>query len=187
MSRVVYHCFRATHPDWLDDIVAAVEAVPDNVFFDGRGQPIKKEVRQFDEHVYSTLSERFRNLGGVKRNVQLWRPERHFEVDILLATSPETLVEIEKGQLARLALDIIKIMSAILYEPEKYACGCLIVPVNYIELKLARGQTPYQHLTEHLLPLATPLLNISDSMGGYLLREFCVVGYVDPRGSKDTT
>lgn len=179
-------CLRDTHPDWLDVLVAAIEAVSDKIFFDQHGKPVKdKEVKAFDEMIYDALSHRFCGLGKVERNTRLWYPERRFDIDLVLPTSPRTLIEIEKGQLPRLELDIVKIMSAILDRPDEYGYGCLVVPVNYIDLTLAPRQTPYQYVTEHLLPLARPLLDIRNSAGGYFLREFCVAGYWDPRGGED--
>jgi hypothetical protein len=177
------HCLRNTHPGWLDNLVGAIEDVPDSVFFDEQKRPLKKEVKEFDEKIWNELCRRFQGLGRVERNLRLWKPEGQFEIDVALPTSPGTLVEIEKGQLPRLELDIIKMMSAILRSPEEYAYGCLVVPVNYIKLTLAPGQVPYQYIVEHLMPLAASLLDIPSSAGNCLLREFCVVGYWDPRGS----
>jgi len=175
------HYLHNTHPDWLDDLVGAIEDVPDAIFFDQDGKPLKVEVKEFDKKICNELSHRFGGSGKVECKLRLWKPHRQFEIDIVLPTLPGTLVEIEKGRLPRLELDIIKIMSAIRHRPGEYAYGCLVVPVNYIELTLAHGQRPYQYVTEHLLPLANRLLDIPD------LREFCVVGYWDPRGSEDIT
>ena len=169
-------CFQSTHPNWLDDLIVAIERVPDSVFFDKQNEPLQSEVHGFDAMIGNELCRRFVGLGEVKQNLRLWQPKGQFEIDIVLPTLPGTLVEIEKGKLPRLELDIIKIVSAIMASPDKYAYGCIVVPVNYIELKLARGQTPYQYVTRHLLPLASCLLDIP------CLREFCVVGYWDPRG-----
>jgi hypothetical protein len=181
---VIYHCFRGTHPEWLNQVIAAVQAVPHNIFRGTSGQSLGMNVGQFDTIVYKNLSKLFGNSARVEQNVRLWQPQNKFDVDILLPTSPKTLIEIEKGKLPRLELDIIKIMSAILGKPQEYGYGCLIVPTNHIKLKLAGAQTPYQYVTEHLLPLAKSFLNVSDSKGGYLLRELCVVGYQDPRDIK---
>lgn len=175
------YCLRKTHPDWLDDLVGAIEDVPDTIFFDQDGKPLKVEVKEFDKKICNELSRRFGGSGKVECKLRLWKPDRQFEIDVVLPTMPGTLVEIEKGQLPRLELDIIKIVSAILQRPDEYAYGCLVVPVNYIELKLEPGQRLYQYVTEHLLPLANRLLDIPD------LREFCVVGYLDPRGGEDIT
>lgn len=171
------YCLRNTHPGWLDDLVGAIEDVPDTIFFDQDGKPLTEEVKEFDKMICNELSHRFRGSGKVEYRLRLWKPHQQFEIDIVLPTLPGTLVEIEKGQLPRLELDIIKIMSAIRHRPDEYAYGCLVVPVNYIELKLAHRQSPYQYVTKHLLSLASPLLDISG------LREFCVVGYWDPRGT----
>ena len=183
--KAVYQ-LRNTNPGWVNDLIAAIEMVPDSIFFDEQNRPLKREVEEFDRQIYNELCRRFQGLGRMERNLRLWQPEGQFEIDIVLPTSPRTLIEIEKGQLPRLELDIIKIMSAVFLRPEEYAYGCLVIPANYIELKLARGQTSYQYVTEHLLRLARPLFDNSNSARGYVLREFCVVGYWDPRGGEDT-
>ena len=169
-------CLKNTHPAWLDDLADAITRVPDSIFFDGDGSPLKSEVKGFDRRIYDALSLKFRGRMTVKRNVELWSPLQRFEIDMALSTSPGTLIEIEKGKLPRVELDILKIASAILRWPDEYGYGCLLVPANYIELKLAGRRYPYEYVTGHLLPLAQPLLDSSS------LRDFCVVGYLDPRG-----
>jgi hypothetical protein len=95
-----------------------------------------------------------------------------------------TLIEIEKGKQPRLELDIMKIINSIHRFPLKYGYGCIIAPGNYIRLKLAGNRSPYRYVTEHLIPLNRPVLDFKNENGRFLLKDFVVVGYVDPRGKE---
>jgi len=179
------YCLRDSSPSWLSDVVAAIEAINDKVFFDDRWQPLKVEVKEFDNELHRELSNRFKTSGVVQRNVNV-ASNLLFSVDMCLPTQPKTLLEIQKGQLPRLELDLIKFQAAIFRWPEQYGYACIITPVNYIRMKLASPYSPYEYTTKHLIPLARrPLLDIKNSNGGYLLKEFCVIGYWDPRGGPD--
>ncbi len=115
------YCLCNAYPGWLDDLVGAIEDIPDAIFFDQDGKPLKKEVKDFDKKIYNELGHRFQESGKVECKLHLWKSHRKFEIDILLPTSPGTLVEIEKDQLPRLELDIIKIIGAIQHWPGEHA------------------------------------------------------------------
>ena len=92
-----------------------------------------------------------------------------------------TLIEIEKGKQPRLELDIMKIINSIWRFPSRYGFGCIIVPANYIKLKLAGMRDPYSYVTNNLIPLNSPLLDFKDEDGSFLMEDFIVIGYIDPR------
>ena len=172
--------YRGRQPEWVSQVVTAIEEIPENIFFEHNGSPLKREVVQFDRQLFKRLTARFGP--DVKRNFRTMPPENQFEIDIVLPTEPMALIEIEKGKLPRLELDIMKIINSIYRFPSKYGCGCIIVPVNYIRLRLAGNRSPYQYVTEHLMPLNKPVLDFKNENGCFLLKDFVVIGYVDPRG-----
>ena len=110
------YCLQNTHPAWLDDLIVAIERVPDSVFFDKQNKPLQSEVRGFDTVIWNELRRRLVGLGEVKQNLRLWQPKGQFEIDIVPPTSPRTLVEIEKGQLPRLELDCQEPSWSVSYE-----------------------------------------------------------------------
>lgn len=109
-------------------------------------------------------------------------PENQFTVDFILPTKPPTLIEIEKGKLPRLELDLMKIISSIYRYPLVYGFGCLIVPNNYIQLNLAGKRSPYQYVKNNLIPLNSSILDWKNKDGSFLIKDFLVLGYFDPRG-----
>ena len=153
-----------------EQLTEAVESIPSEIFFVD-GQPSKREISDLDRELLSKLKERD------------WAPERNlrpfsdcrFEVDIA-SEKKQMLIEIEKGKLPRLELDIFKIASACRQEPERWKYGALVVPASYVQLPLAGRQTPFDYL-KRLSALVQPV--IRDFVGGIL-----VVGYEDPRGPR---
>jgi len=155
--------------DVHDHLVRAVGSVPQACFFDATGNPLKKEVTGVDKALAGALNE-------YKWNVQLNYcpvPGCRFNVDLALPRH-KAMIEIEKGNLPRLELDILKIASACLQNPEHWHFGALVVPSSYIELRLEGRQSPYQYL-QRLATLIKPVLKISSVKG------FLVIGYDDPR------
>jgi len=174
--------YRHLQHDWVPQLIACIKEVPEDIFFEEDGSPLKGEVKKLDKLLSERLITKFGK--GVKRNFRTMAPENQFEIDIVLPTKPMTLIEIEKGKLPRLELDIMKILGSIWRFPEKYGFGCIIVPANYIKLKLAGNRSPYQYVTDHLIPLNRPVLDFKNEKGCFLLKDFIVIGYVDPRGER---
>ncbi len=107
-------------------------------------------------------------------------PENQFSIDFCLPTRPGTLIEVEKGKLPRLELDIMKIVNAIFKFPEKYGFGCIIVPTNYIRLNLAGKRSPYQYVKNQLLPLNSRILDFKQWEGDgspIAVKDFILIGY----------
>lgn len=157
-------------PDRLrESLVAAVEGISKGIFFDDAGEPLKTEVREVDNSVTRALRKRgwrieteFYPFANCRFNVDLAIPEHRL------------LVEIEKGKLPRIELDILKIASACIQSPDVWEYGALIVPTTYITLALAGRQSPAQYL-RRLRPLIQPILEGSPVKG------ILVIGYRDPR------
>jgi len=152
-----------------DSLVRAVELVSESCFFDDAGKPLKTEVVGVDK----TMADKLRELQWSVR--QNYRPmsDCDFNVDLAIPNQ-KVLIEIEKGKLPRLELDIFKVASACLQNPGRWQYGVLIVPSSYIELPLEGRQSPFQYL-QRLAPLVRPIL-IASSVKGFI-----VVGYGDPR------
>lgn len=147
------------------DLIQAVKSVPPKIFFDEDGKPLKKQVPLDDK-----IAESLEHKGWkIQRNYKLLEESR-FTID-LASEKYKTLVEIEKGQLPRLELDIIKMMGTSRINPA-WRFGALIVPATYIKMKLATDTTPYDYL-ERLKPL---IAYIQTSLKGLI-----VIGYNDPR------
>ena len=152
------------------DLTKAVGSVRMHSFFDEEnGQPMKQEVKEVDIQIKKGLC----NMGWSVQSDYPVIPGRKFNVD-LACKSHKLLIEIEKGKLPRLELDIMKMVAACNQFPEKWQLGALIVPATHIELPLEGRQTPYCYLKERLHHLVKPLLE-SSKMAGLL-----VVGYADP-------
>ena len=166
-------------PEWIQQLVTSIEEIPEDIFFEEDRSPLKREVKQLDNLLSERLTAKFGK--GVKRNFRTMAPENQFETDIVLPTEPMTLIEIEKGKLPRLELDIMKIIGSIWRFPKQYGFGCIIVPTNYIELTLARGRSPYKHVTDHLIPLSSYLLDLRNQDNSFLMEDLIVIGYHDPR------
>jgi hypothetical protein len=172
--------YRNTRHDWVVPVLSALKDVPDSVFFDDAGKPLEKEVKQLDGQLCQGLLKR---LGpGVEQDHMPMAQSNKFNCDIFIPTQPGTLIEVEKGKLPRLELDLLKIVSSILRSPGKYGYGCIIVPASYIRLNLAGRRTPYDYVTGHLIPMSSPVLDSKDMDGQFPIRDVVVVGYVDPRG-----
>ena len=75
----------------------------------------------------------------------------------------------------------MKIINSIYRYPLEYGFGCLIVPINYIRLPLAGKRFPYQFIKNNLLPLNSPILDWKNKDGSFLIKDFLVIGYFDPR------
>lgn len=160
----------AVPKDIEKDLTEAVESVPPSIFFDENNKPIKDEVNKFDEIIADSL----KSLGwSPERNINLF-DDSWFSID-LGSERKKTLIEIEKGILPRIELDIIKIANACHKAPEKWRFGALVVPASHIKLKLAGKRTPFVYLKNSLAKLAGPIFERADVEG------FIVVGYHDPR------
>ncbi len=173
------YSYRNKNYKWILPIKDSLKKISKNIFFEKDGSPLKREVIQIDRQLLKLLTKRFGS--EVKSNYCPMISENKFNVDILLPTKPATLIEIEKGKLPRLELDLMKITNSIYKFPSKYGYGCIIVPVNYIELKLAGLRSPYQYLVNHLISLNSTILDVKDK-DRYLLKDLVVIGYHDPRG-----
>lgn len=157
----------------MDGIVKAVGSAPQSVFFEN-GKPRERGVPQLDEEIARNLEK------------QGWTPKRNFrpfqdnlfEVDLAF-DDKNLLIEIEKGKLPRLELDIIKIASACSQFPKQWRFGALIVPSSYVKLRLAGRQSPFDYLLR-LMPLAKPII-------ARMVEGFLVVGYEDPRSEHAPT
>jgi len=156
--------------DLHESLVRAVRSVSQACFFDEAGKPLKTEVVGVDKAVASTLKEYQWNVQENYCPVL----DCDFNVDLAIPKQ-KVLLEVEKGKLPRLELDIFKVASACLQHPERWQYGTLIVPSSYIELPLEGRQSPYQYL-RRLAPLIKPVLATSSVKG------FLVIGYDDPRG-----
>jgi len=170
---------RSLQHEWVSQLVDALKEIPESIFFEKDRSPLKREVIQLDKQLFKRVIARFGP--NVEQNFRPMVPENKFSVDILLPTKPMTLVEIEKGKQPRLELDIMKIANSIYRFPSKYGFGCIIVPTNYIKLKLAGQRSPYQYTMNNLIPLNLPLLDLKDQSGMFLIKDFLVIGYIDPR------
>ena len=165
---------------WVSQLKGALESIPDEVFFEKDGSPLEREVTGLDAKLYKSLIKRFEE--DVEKDFCPMVPENQFSIDFLIPTKPEVLIEVEKGKLPRLELDLMKILGAIHRFPPQYGFGCIVAPVNYIKLNLAGKRSPYKYVTGNLLPLNVPLLDIKAANGTFLVKDFLVIGYVDPRG-----
>ena len=172
--------YRRLEPEWVKPLVTCIKEIPEHIFFEQDGSPLKEEVIQFDKQLFKRLTAKFGP--DVKRNVRTMARENQFETDLLLPTKPMTLIEIEKGKQPRLELDIMKIINSIYRSSSEYGYGCIIAPTTYIRLNLAGNRSPYRYVTEHLIPLNKPVLDFKNENGCFLLKDFIVIGYVDPRG-----
>ena len=172
--------YRRLKHEWIPQLVTSIEEIPEDIFFEQDGSPLKREVIQLDEQLFERLI--VKSGPDVEQNFRTMVPENQFETDILLPTKPMTLIEIEKGKLPRLELDIMKIINSIWRFPSKYGFGCIIVPANYIRLPLAGMRFPYSYVTNNLIPLNSPLLDFKNENDSFLMKDFIVIGYYDPRG-----
>ena len=154
-------------------LIQAVESVPQSIFFKN-GEPRKSEIREFDHRVACALRESGCKVCRNFKPFEASETNNKFEVD-LACYNHKVLIEIEKGKLPRLELDVIKIASACLLFPEKWRFGAIIVPTSYIKLPLAGRVTPFEYL-KRIAPLVKPVLQACK------VRGFLVIGYSDPRG-----
>ena len=180
VKEVFYYRHEQPKPKWVQPLVTSIEEIPEDIFFEQDGSQLKREVKQLDKQLFKRLISKFGP--DVEYDVRTMVPENQFEIDILLPTEPMTLIEIEKGKQPRLELDIMKIANSICRFPSKYGYGCMIVPANFIKLVLAGRRSPYAHVTNNLIPLNSCLLDFRNQDGRFLLRDFIVIGYIDPRG-----
>ena len=157
--------------DIADELLQAVLAVPRTIFFRG-GLPRKDEIKELDEEIVQALVDPLQWDDVDPR----FRPfsDNLFEVDIA-SIQRKILIEVEKGKLPRLELDILKIASACLQFPQRWQLGAIIVPSSHIKLPLEGRQTPAEYLPR-LTTLAKPILEASHVQG------LLLVSYKDPRG-----
>ena len=173
--------YRKSDHNWLKQIVKSIKKIPEDIFFEEDGSPLKREVDQLDKKLFKLLLE---NFGAeVENNSTTMAPENLFSIDIVLPTKPATLIEIEKGRLPRLELDFMKILNTIHRYPSEYGFGCIIAPANYIKLNLAGKKSPCQYVINNLIPLNSPIMDLKDKNDNFMLKDFFVIGYCDPRGS----
>ena len=180
MKVIEVFSYRNQQHKWVSALIESLEEIPQNIFFEKDGSPLKREVIQLDKKLFKLLNPKF-GL-DVEQNFAPMVPENRFTVDLFLPTKPATLIEIEKGKLPRLELDMMKILNSIYRFPSEYGFGCIIAPVNYIKLNLAGRRSPYRYLKNNLVPLNSPLLDLKSKSGTFLIKDFLVVGYFDPRG-----
>lgn len=155
-----------------------VQSISSDVFFDGQGERLKVEIKRLDVEIAKVLSDLPLT---VERN---YRPfdDNNFNID-LAVPDHELLVEIEKGKLPRLELDILKLVNACVQNPEKWKYGALVVPASYIKLPLAGLYTPYVYLKNHLKYLVQSLFSVDSEIFGIgePIEGIFVIGYYDPR------
>ncbi len=172
--------YRNLSHEWVNLLMDSLEGIPDDIFFEKDGSPLKREVAQLDGKLFKLLITSFGE--NVEKDFPPMAPDNQFTVDFILPTTPATLIEIEKGKLPRLELDLMKIINSIYRYPSMYGFGCLIVPINYIELNLAGKRSPYQYVKNNLMPLNSLILDWKDKDDSFLIKDFLVLGYFDPRG-----
>jgi len=160
----------------------AVKSVSDEIFFDGNGKRLIVEVRELDARIASAIESQ--NL-LVKRNFPPFETT-NFNVDVAVPDH-NLLIEIEKGRLPRLELDVFKMAAACIHNPDEWRYGALIVPASYIKLNLEGKQAPYDYL-KRLGKLIQPMFNgdSSSTVGTAAISGLIVIGYVDPRDSSIT-
>ena len=167
------HIFGDVPNQIIKALVAAIESVPDTVFFhvNNHTQPCRNEIVELDDRIYDFLSQQ--RHWGLQKNFHPFN-DCEFHVD-LACERHKVLIEIEKGTSPRLELDILKVARACLHCPEKWKFGALVVPSTHIHLRLAGRLTPYDYLANHLQPLVRPVLEACNASG------FVVIGYREPR------
>ena len=107
--------------------------------------------------------------GNFKRKVrQNFEPFKQckFNCDIAIKKLG-MLIEIEKGQLPRIELDILKFQAA--FQKAKWKYGVLVVPSTHVILKLESPNTPVKYLRRLKKMIGDFDMNIA------------VIGYEDPR------
>lgn len=171
--------YRDLQHKWVSELVDSLVEIPEDIFFEKDGSPLKREVVQLEKRLFKLLITQFGQ--DVEHDFAPMLPENQFTVDFFLPTKPGTLIEIEKGKLPRLELDVMKIINSIYRFPSKYGFGCIIAPVNYITLNLAGRRSPYQYVRNNLIPLNRPIIDLKGKDGSFLVKDFLVIGYFDPR------
>ena len=171
--------YRNLKHKWVKALIDSLTEIPEDIFFEKDGSPLKREVVQLEKRLFKLLITQFGQ--DVENNFAPMIPENQFTVDFFLPTKPGALIEIEKGKLPRLELDIMKIINSICRFPSEYGFGCIIVPVNYVKLNLAGKRSPYQFVRNNLTPLNSPIIDLKGKDGSFLVKDFLVIGYFDPR------
>jgi hypothetical protein len=155
--------------DIRSDLTEAIGSVPQDIFFKD-GRPLEEEVKALDDEIADRLKRKGWTL---KQGMPVGVGK--FSVDIA-SEQKKVLVEIEKGKLPRIELDILKILHAHLKSPDRWQYGALIVPKSHIRLPLEGGRTPFQYVKDSLSKLTEPVLKATG------MRGFMLIGYEDPRG-----
>jgi len=152
----------------FNETISAIKGVPPSIWSDDHGRPLTTEVREFDHHIQSNMESVGLKVDSEQRVID----GSKFNCDIAI---PELslLIEIEKGKLPRIELDLMKFMAAHENDPA-WEYGLLVVPTNHIKLTLAGRNFPYKYL-QNLSPLANAAFAHSPISVG-------VIGYEDPRG-----
>jgi hypothetical protein len=108
-------------PDGIrSDLTEAIGSVPQDIFFKD-GRPLEEEVKALDDEIARRLERRGWTL---KQGMPVGVGK--FSVDIA-SEQKKVLIEIEKGKLPRIELDILKILYAHLRSPDRWQYGVLIV------------------------------------------------------------
>jgi hypothetical protein len=162
--------FHGTFPDKIrTEILSVLSEIPRNYFFKTDQTPIKSELK-IDQFFAEELT---RKGFEVEQEVRVLHGRR-LSVDAFLPAEG-ILIEIEKGKLPRIELDLIKIVAAAHNSPKEYRFGGLIVPFDFIRLPLEGRQSPYDYCVNQLLPLMEPIIHSSPVKG------IAVFGYHDQR------
>lgn len=161
-----FQVFGEVPADIIKDVELAIGRIPESVFPREHGEGIGAE---FDQRLLTGLHGR-----GWDDAVTNSRPfgKGTFTVDIG-CMSRKVLIEIEKGKLPRLELDLLKLSAAAKLPRSHWQWGLIIVPASFVEMKLSGNRTPYDHM-KSLSKLAS--LALSGTLQG-----LAVIGYRDPR------
>ncbi len=163
--------FGSVPQDLAQELLQAVLAVPRAIFF-REGLPRQDEIKELDEKFAQAL---FDPLGWDDVESPLHPfSDTQFKVDV---ASPhrKVLIEIEKGKLPRLELDVLKIASACCQFPQRWQLGAIIAPASYIRPPLMGRETPAKYL-QRLTALVSPILQACQ------VHSLLLVSYKDPRG-----
>ena len=151
------------------DLVQEIRSIPQRIFFNSKRQPLMREIKDLD----LMIAEELRKQGWMPCQNHLLFGDSRFNID-LACEKHKILIEIEKGKLPRLELDILKIAGACYMHPDKWRFGALVVPSTYIKLPLASRDTSFKY-AKRLKPVLEPVVKACNMQG------FLVVGYEDPR------
>lgn len=161
-----FQVFGEVPADIIKDAELAIGRIPESVFPREHSAGVGAE---FDQQLLAGL----RGQGWDDAEIDS-RPfgKGTFTVDVG-CKSRKVLVEIEKGRLPRLELDLLKLSAAAKLPGSDWRWGLIVVPASFIRLKLSGNRTPYDHM-KSLTRIAAPALEGT-------LKGLAVIGYRDPR------